>query len=79
MSFTNRHIVETYTELLEGLSNTNKIELIENLSKSLKTESKKKDKAFFNSFGAFGSGKKTETIIKEIRTSRKFRKKELSF
>ena len=31
MSFTNRHIVETYTDLLERLSDTNKIELIEKL------------------------------------------------
>jgi hypothetical protein len=79
MSFTNRHIIETYTELLDGLSETNKIELIESLSKSLKKESKKKDSAFFNSFGAFGSERKAELIIKEIRASRKFRKKEISF
>ena len=79
MSFTNRHIVDTYTELLEGLSQVNKIELIDVLSKSLHSETWKKEKAFFNSFGAFGSEKKAEDIIKDIRASRKFKKREISF
>ena len=38
MSYTDRHIVETYSILFEGLSSLSKIELIEKLSKSLKKE-----------------------------------------
>ena len=72
MSYTHRHIIDAYTELLERLSETNKIELIENLSKSLKSETGKKEKKFFKSFGAFGSKKKAEDLIKEIRNARKF-------
>ena len=73
MSYTDRHIVDTYTRLFEGLSSLSKIELIENLSKSLKTEKKTKEKAFYKSFGAFGSKKTAEEIIADIKASRKFK------
>ena len=79
MSYTNKHIVDTYSGLFEGLSSLNKIELIESLSKSLKTEPSKKENNFFKSFGAFASDKSPETIYKEIKASRKFRNKEISF
>ena len=79
MSYTDKYIVETYRGLLEGLSAFNKIELIDNLSKSLKEEEGLKDKRFFKSFGAFASDKSAEEIIKDIKSSRKFRKKEISF
>ena len=79
MGYTNRHIVETYSGLFEGLSSINKIELIESLSKSLKTETSKKETKFYKSFGAFGSDKSPEKIVSEIKANRKFRKKEISF
>lgn len=79
MSYTDKHIVETYSGLFEGLSSMNKIELIESLSKSLKTEKKTKDNRFYKSFGAFSSEKTAEEIIVSIKTSRKFRKKEIKF
>jgi hypothetical protein len=78
MSFTDKHIVETYSRLFEGLSDDNKLGLIENLSKSLKKTAKDKDKAFFKSFGAFGSDKTASVIAKEIKASRKFKKKEIT-
>ena len=77
MTFTDRHIVETYSILFEGLSSGSKIELIEVLSKSLKTEKKKKESSFYKSFGAFVPEKKAEEIIADIKSSRKFRKKEI--
>ncbi len=79
MNYTDKYIIETYTGLMEGLSAFNKIELIDNLSKSLKEEEGLKDKKFYKSFGAFGSDKSAGEIIKEIKSSRKFRKKEISF
>jgi hypothetical protein len=79
MTYTDRHIVETYTKLLEGLSSLNKMELIESLSKSLKKDKKEKDKSFYKSFGAFDSTKSAEEIIEEIRSSRKFRSKDIKF
>ena len=79
MTFTDRHIVETYSGLLEGLSQESKTELIESLSKSLKSENKNKESDFYNSFGAFASEKPAEEIISEIKSSRKFRKKEIKF
>jgi hypothetical protein len=79
MSHAERRIVETYSGLFEGLSSLSKIELIESLSKSLKIKTTKKDLAFFKSFGAFSSGKSAEEIIKDIKSSRKFRQKEIKF
>ncbi len=79
MTFTDKHIVETYTGLFEGLSSTSKIELIERLSKSLKNERKTKDHSFFKSFGAFSSEKSAESIISNIKASRVFRKKDIKF
>ena len=79
MTFTDKHIGDTYSSLFEGLSSMSKIELIENLTKSLKTEMKTKDENFYKSFGAFSSDKSAEEIIREIKTSRKFRKKDIKF
>jgi hypothetical protein len=79
MSYTDKYIIETYSGLMEGLSAFNKIELIDNLSKSLKEEECIKEEKFYKSFGAFASDKSAEKIIKEIKSSRKFRTKEISF
>lgn len=79
MSYTDRIIVETYSGLFEGLSSANKIELIESLSKSLKTELTAKENTFYKSFGAFSTEKSAEEIIADIRLSRKFRDKEIKF
>lgn len=79
MSYTERHIVETYSGLFEGLSSLSKIELIESLSKSLKTDKSKRETKFYKSFGAFSSEKSAEEIIADIKSSRKFRNKEIKF
>ncbi len=79
MSYAEKHLVETYSGLFEGLSSLSKIELIEKLSKSLKKGKKTKDETFYKSFGAFASNKSAEEIIKDIRSGRKFRKKEIKF
>ncbi len=57
----------------------NKLELIERLSTSLKNDDKIKEDLFYSSFGAFASNKPAKTIVKEIKSSRKFRKKEINF
>ena len=79
MSYADKHIVRSYSVLFEGLSSLSKIELIEQLSKSLKTEKKTKDEDFYKSFGGFVSDKSAEEIMEEIKTSRKFRKKDITF
>ena len=79
MNYTDRHIVETYSGLFEGLNYLSKIELIESLSKSLKKEKTTKDSKFYKSFGAFESDKSAEDIIADIKTSRNFRNKEIKF
>jgi hypothetical protein len=77
MNTTEKHIVKTYSGLFEGLSAIGKLELIENLTKSLKAEKNKKEKDFYKSFGAFGSDKPAKEIVEEIKASRKFRGKDL--
>lgn len=79
MSSTDKHIIETYSMLFDGLSSLTKIELIERLTKSLKREKNSKKDTFFKSFGAFGSEKPAEEIVEEIKSSRKFRNKEIKF
>lgn len=79
MSFADKHIVDTYSSLFEGLSSSSKLELIENLSKSLKMEESAKETKFYKSFGAFGSEKAAEEIIADIKMNRKFRSKRIEF
>jgi hypothetical protein len=79
MSYTDKHIVETYSGLFEGLSPISKIELIESLSKSLKSNKKNREANFYKSFGAFASTKSAEEIIADIKLNRKFKKKEIKF
>lgn len=79
VSYTHRNIVEVYSGLFDGLDPLSKIELIENLSKSLKKSKIDTDSRFYKSFGAFASEKSAEAIVKEIKSSRRFRKKEIKF
>jgi hypothetical protein len=79
MSYTDKKIIETYTDLFDGLGADNKIDLIETLSKSLRKDKKNKEKAFFGSFGAFASSKSVKKIIKETRAGKKFSTKDISF
>ena len=79
MTVADKNIVETYSNLFEGLSSINKLELIERLSRSLRLGSKSKEKVFFKSFGAFSSEKSAEEIVHEIKSNRKFSNKEIKF
>jgi len=67
MGYIDKHIIETYSGLFEGLSSLTKIELIESLSKSLKKEKIVKDTLFYKSFGAFSSDQSAKEINKEIK------------
>ncbi len=79
MTYTNKHLIEAYTSLLEGLSATSKLELIESLAQSLQRGQPDQDVSFFQSFGAFGSDKPAEEIVADIKESRQFRRKDISF
>lgn len=70
MTNTDRHIVDAYSKLFEGLNPLTKIKLIEKLTKSLKKEKISKEAEFLKSFGAFDSDKTAEELIKEIRGSK---------
>ena len=79
MTVTEKHIIDTYSKLFEGLNPSTKIELIEKLTQSLKKDKKSKESEFLKSFGAFDSDKTADQLNKEIRESRKFRNKDLNF
>lgn len=79
MSYTDKHIIETYSGLFSGLSAINKLELIEVLTKSIKRERKNKNSRFFKAFGAFAAEKSAEELIAEIKVSRKFKDREIEF
>ncbi|MGE6354624.1 hypothetical protein ACQKCJ_12235 [Flavobacterium sp. NPDC079362] len=78
MTITDKNILESYSDLFEGLSFSNKLELIERLTKSLKV-TKSKENNFYKSFGGFASEKSAEEIISEIKSNRKFKKTEIKF
>lgn len=77
MTHAEKNIVETYSGLLERLSSTSKLELLEKLVKSIKREKKNTKSDFFKSFGAFESDKSAEELIADIKNARKFRDKDL--
>jgi hypothetical protein len=77
MTTAEKHIVEAYSGLFDGLSSSSKIELLESLAKSLKKNRETREEDFFRSYGAFGSSKPAEEIAGEIKESRKFREKDL--
>lgn len=79
MTLTERHLIKTYSKLFESLNPLTKIELIEKLTMSLKKEKKSKESDFYKSFGAFESDKPAEELIEDLRESRKFIRKDLSF
>ena len=72
MSYTEKHIINTYSTMFSGLSPIGKIELIESLTKLLKKDKVEKVDTFYESFGAFSDEKTAEEIVKEIKVSRKF-------
>jgi len=79
MTDTERHIFKTYSMMFNGLSPLSKIKLIESLTKSLKKDKIEKEDTFYKSFGAFSAEKTAEEIVLEIKSSRKFKKTEISF
>jgi uncharacterized protein YjfI (DUF2170 family) len=78
MTVTDKNILESYSDLFEGLSFSNKLELIERLTKSLKI-TKSKENNFYKSFGAFASEKSAEEIISEIKSNRNFKNTDIKF
>lgn len=79
MTYTEKHIIDSYSKLFDGLNHFAKVELIEKLTKSLKKDKKTKEAIFFKSFGAFEDDKSAFEMIHEIKNSRKFRTKDLNF
>ncbi|WP_155977914.1 hypothetical protein [Pedobacter glucosidilyticus] len=57
MTHAEKYIIKTYSGLFESLSSISKLELLEKLAKSIRKDTKIKEKVFFKSFGALASEK----------------------
>ena len=79
MSNAEKRLIETYTELFQGLSLDGKEELIKILSLSVKNDNSDLEMQFFASFGGFSESKSAEQIIKDLKGNRVFTKKSLEF
>jgi hypothetical protein len=79
MSAVSKHIVKNYASLFDGLDAITKLELIESLTKSIRKNKGGEETAFYKSFGAFSSDKSAEDLVKEIKSARKFRNKDIHF
>ncbi|GAA4460851.1 hypothetical protein GCM10023093_04340 [Nemorincola caseinilytica] len=77
MTFTDKHIIDAYSDMLKGLQPDSKLELIERLLRSVRKDDRKKERDFFRSYGAFVSDSSAEDIIKDIKANRKFSKKDI--
>lgn len=71
----NSRIIDSYLELLSNLSVAAKRDLIAKLTKSVKQNIKPKKHTFEEAFGAWDPTDSTESLIKSIRTSRRFSRK----
>lgn len=79
MSELEKTVVAGYAKALEKLSDEAKAELIKLLLKPSEKDKKSIDERFWSSFGSWPSDRPGEEIIDEIRSSRRFRDKDLSF
>ena len=68
----NNRLVDTYLELLKNLDPKVKLDLINKLSLSVKSDLGKKKSSFNLAFGAWDKEEDAEKINKEIRESRNF-------
>lgn len=69
------NIIDSYLELLKGLSPDSKLELISKLSDSLKGSKKSANKPLGELYGSFKTRKTADEIIAELKRSRKFSRK----
>jgi hypothetical protein len=67
------HILDNYMAYLETLSPGAKLDIISNLTQSLKSEVKPKENLFESSFGAWAENESAEEIVKGIRDSHTFK------
>ena len=68
----NNRLVDTYLELLKNLDPKVKLDLINKLSLSVKTDMTKKKSSFNKALGAWDKEDDAEKINREIRESRNF-------
>jgi len=75
----NTQILNNYLGLINTLSPSLKLELIEKLLKSIKRDPSSKSDSISKSFGAWKGSRDADEIIADIRNSRTFNRKTESF
>ncbi len=74
----NTSLIESYFGLIKNLSPELKLDLIDKLTKTLKSDLNKKN-TLKNSFGAWKSTKSADDIVNELRENRSFNREIESF
>lgn len=77
MNLTESRLIDAYNTLFQSLNFQSKLELLERLLQTVKTEMNAQDAAFYNAFGAFPDEKTAEEIIEDLKASRTFRTKDI--
>ncbi|MEY2829154.1 MAG: hypothetical protein RIQ33_1012 [Bacteroidota bacterium] len=76
----NINLIDTYIELLKNLSTDNKLELIAQLSKSMKAKTKQaKVDTLQSLYGSLISKQSADEMIAEIKKDRTFKSKRVEF
>jgi hypothetical protein len=76
----NINLIDTYFELLKNLSTDNKLELIAQLSKSMKAKTKQaKVDTLQSLYGSLISKQSADEMIAEIKKDRTFKSKRVEF
>ncbi|MCP9756271.1 hypothetical protein EGI26_13995 [Lacihabitans sp. CCS-44] len=77
MTATEKNILLAFSSLLNTYSSETKKNIIKHLSESIKINNNTEDE-FYKTFGGFAEEKTDEELIREIKSSRKFRFKEIA-
>ena len=76
MTATEKNILLAFSNLLNTYSSETKRIIIKHLSESAKVKNNSEDE-FYKTFGGFAEEKTDQELIREIKSSRKFRSKEI--
>jgi|AntDeeMinimDraft_5_1070356.scaffolds.fasta_scaffold04835_3 tRNA (Thr-GGU) A37 N-methylase len=79
MTTVDKHIIDSYSKMFEGLNSFSKLKLIETLIKSLRKKEETREEKLNSAFGAFDDTESPEKIIENIKKNPGFGDKDIKF
>ncbi|MEX0610036.1 MAG: hypothetical protein WD016_07245 [Balneolaceae bacterium] len=70
----NTKLIDSYLSLLKNMSKQNKLYLISQLTRTVKTDLEQEETNFYNAFGGWDESESAEELIDIIKESRTFNK-----